>query len=267
MRSFWSDPYLWVHLAGLAAVPICLAVCLVGFAIGDPGAPAWLELLLVGAIGSAPILWMQWQRPFYIFSLLAIALKPEYLTDDQCRLLRRFQAPRQRLLAVGVALVLLVVLRRMYDQSAIVALTLPFADRWRGLGLLIAAIGYLACNLFVQVPVSVASVMLTSEPAFAATPPFPRGQVRQSFSLLGLPVSRILLPLEQKAQATLVPAPFSPIESPGSIYLMTEETEEDDLDRDPEAVERDLNSAPNLEQSEILPEALDEGTESTDSEC
>ena len=77
MRSFWSDPYLWVHLAGLAAVPIFLEICLIGFAVGDPLLPGWLELLLVAAIGSAPILWMQWQRPFYIFSLVGVALQPE----------------------------------------------------------------------------------------------------------------------------------------------------------------------------------------------
>jgi hypothetical protein len=33
-----------------------------------------LEVLLVAGLGIAPVLWMQWQRPFYIFSIVAIAL-------------------------------------------------------------------------------------------------------------------------------------------------------------------------------------------------
>ena len=102
MRSFWSDPYLWIHLAGVAALPIFLEVCFLGLAVGDPVLPLGLELLLVAAVGIAPVVWMQWQRPFYIFSLMAIALKPEQLTVDRRKLLRLFKAPANRGLTVGV---------------------------------------------------------------------------------------------------------------------------------------------------------------------
>lgn len=211
MRSFRSDPYLWIHLAGLAALPIFLELCLVGLSVGDPMLPVWLELSLVATIGIAPILWMQWQRPFYIFSTVVIALKPEQLTEDQRRLLTLFKSQRNRLLAVGVSLVLLVLLRQIYDSAAIAAgvVPLPITGRW--FGLLLAAVGFLASNLFLQVPVSVASVMLRSDSTFAAALPHPLEQIRQSFTSLGLQVNRILPPILPEAPPSLVVSvPTSP---------------------------------------------------------
>ena len=192
MRSFWSDPYLWIHLAGLAALPIWLELCFLGLAVGDPIFPVWLDLAFVAIVGIAPILWMQWQRPFYIFSLLAIALKPEKLTLAQRQLLTRFKSTQNRLLAIAVAILLAIVLRQGYVFAPIAAAVVPFSIESRGLGLLIAAIAFLGCNLFLQVPISVASVMLTSDSAFASTKPYPLEQISQHFTSLGLPVSQLL---------------------------------------------------------------------------
>lgn len=204
MRSFWTDPYLWIHLAGLAALPLFLEVCVVGFAIGDPVLPVWLELLLVAAVGTAPILWMQWQKPFYIFSTLVVALKPEQLTDDQRRLLTLFKSQRNRILAAIVAFSLILLLRQLYSASAIAATVVPFAVGWRLVGLIVAAIGFLGSNLFAQVPVSVAGVMLAEEAQFAATPPHPTETIRQSFTLLGLQVNQILPPVLPEPNPDLV---------------------------------------------------------------
>jgi hypothetical protein len=200
MRSFWSDPYLWVHLAGLAALPLFLELCLIGFSVGDPFLPVWVELLLVAAVGIAPIFWMQWQRPFYIFSLVAVALKPAQLTEDQRRLLTLFKSQRQRILAVLVPVALLFVLVKIYGASAIATSVVPFPTQWRGAGLLLAAIAFLGSNLFAQVPVSVLSVMVNSESTFATTNPYPLEQIRQSFTLLGLQVNQILPPVIPDAQ-------------------------------------------------------------------
>ncbi|MEX0269862.1 low-complexity tail membrane protein [Leptolyngbyaceae cyanobacterium UHCC 1019] len=209
MRSFWSDPYLWIHLAGLAALPIWLELCFLGLAVGDPIFPVWLELAFVAISGIAPILWMQWQRPFYIFSLLAIALKPEKLTLSQRQLLTRFKSPQNRLLAVAVAVSFAIVLRQLYIFAPIGAAAVPFSLESRGLGLLVAAIAFLGCNLFLQVPISVASVMLTSDAAFASTEPYPLEQISQHFTSLGLPVSQLLPEfLENRAIASpVIPSP------------------------------------------------------------
>lgn len=205
MRSFWSDPYLWIHLAGLSAVPLFVEGCLVGFTLGDPFLPVWLELLLVATVGIAPILWMQWQRPFYIFSLVAVCLKPAALTDDQRKLLTLFKLPRNRVLAVFMSIALAVVLWNVYALAPLAASSVAFLPGSRLLGLSLAAAAFLACNLFVQVPLSVASVMLTDELTFAQTVPYSREQVQQGFSLLGLPLNQILPPVVTVPKQTIAP--------------------------------------------------------------
>ncbi|PSB33645.1 low-complexity tail membrane protein [Stenomitos frigidus] len=209
MRSFWSDPYLWIHLAGLSAFPLFLEGCLIGFAMGEPFLPVWLELLLVAIVGITPILWMQWQRPFYIFSIVAVSVKPEALTEDQRRFLTLFKLPRNRVLAALVPVALVVVLRKAYEIAPIASASVSFLPAWHGLGLLLVAIAFLACNLFVQVPVSVASVMLSSESAFTATRPYPLEQVRRSFTIFGLQLKQILPPVLLETQTALATVPQS----------------------------------------------------------
>ena len=36
MRSFRSEPFLWIHLAGIAVAPLGLLVVWLALAIGDP---------------------------------------------------------------------------------------------------------------------------------------------------------------------------------------------------------------------------------------
>ncbi|MGQ9870047.1 low-complexity tail membrane protein [Leptodesmis sp.] len=195
MRSFWSDPYLWIHLAGLASLPLWLELCWLGLAAGDPVLPFWLELSLVAAIGIVPIFWMQWQRPFYIFSLIGVALKPAQLTEDQRRLLTLFKSQRNRWLAIAPAIITFFALRQLYYLAPIATPVTPFAAEARWLGLLVAAIAFLGVNLFLQVPVSVFSVMLTGESTFAATAPYPLEPIRSDFTVLGIPVNQILPPV------------------------------------------------------------------------
>ena len=197
MRSFWSDPYLWVHVAGVAAVPIFLELCWIGLAVGDPLLPVGLEFLLVAIAGIAPILWMQWQRPFCIYSLVALALKPDQLTTEQRRTLRLFKTQIGKVLAVLVAIGLLLVLWKIYHLAPLVADAVPFAAKSRLIGLLLAAIAFLGSNLFLQVPVSVVQVLLTSERQFAAADPYPIEQISQEFTLLGWPVAKILPPIQR----------------------------------------------------------------------
>ncbi|HLO50433.1 MAG TPA: low-complexity tail membrane protein [Kamptonema sp.] len=192
MRSFWSDPYLWIHLAGVAALPFFLGACLLGLAVGSPVLPVWLELFLVGAIGIVPVLWMQWFRPFYIFSILVVAVKPEKLTVVQQRILTRFKTELNRGLAIGVAILLFVVLRQLYQIAPLAAEVAFFPPQWRLGGLLLAALAFLGGNLFLQVPVSAIAVLLTSEAAFVAAEPELTPKIRQDFTILGWQIDRIL---------------------------------------------------------------------------
>ncbi|MFQ3629034.1 MAG: low-complexity tail membrane protein, partial [Cyanobacteriota bacterium] len=192
MRSFWSDPYLWVHLAGLAAVPLLAEVCLVGLAVGDPWLPVWLEVLLVGAAGIAPVLWMQWQRPFCIFSLTPLALRPDVLSDDRRRMLHLFTGTEVRALAGSAAIALFILLWQLFRFAPVATEAAATLPQNRALGLLIAAVAFLLCNLFVQVPLSVIRVLLSSDGAIAQFAPYTPAEVAKSFTIPGFRVKQIL---------------------------------------------------------------------------
>ncbi len=213
MRAFWSDPYLWVHAAGVAAVPLCLVVCLLGLAVGDPLLPVWFELGLVAIVGIAPIVWMQWQKPFYIFSLVAVALKSKQLTDDQRRILTLSKTRRSLVWSGLGALAMLVLLRQIYLIAPIAADITPFSGR--GLGLGVAAIAFLAGNLFLQIPLSVGRVLLASDQDFTATEPFAVEQISQAFSVLGFQVNQVLPPMlhDEALGVTTSPIVAEPLES------------------------------------------------------
>lgn len=200
MRSFWSDPYLWVHLAGAAAVPLFLEFCLLGLGVGSPLRPVGLEFALVGTIGVAPVLWMQWQKPFSIFSLVVLALKPDQLTIDQRRILKLFKAPLERVVAVLTAITLLAVLWQLYQIAPIASEVTPFGRFGRLGGVLVAAIAFLGCNLFLQIPVSVLRVLFTSEKQFFATEPYSVEKIAQDFTLSGLQIQQILPTIQAQTE-------------------------------------------------------------------
>ncbi|MBD2070000.1 low-complexity tail membrane protein [Leptolyngbya sp. FACHB-671] len=211
MRSFWSDPYLWIHLAGIAALPIFLEICLLGLAAGDPLLPAVLELGFVAVVGIAPIFWMQWQRPFYIFSLLAIAIQPAQLSDEERRMLRFFKSQEVRVLTVIAPILLTIILWQLYKLAPLAAEVTPFSGRL--VGLLVAAIAFLGCNLFLQVPLSVVRVLLAGETKFAAAEPYPLERVGQDFTVLGLRVKQILPAIAPPPQPVAVAKPEAAAET------------------------------------------------------
>ncbi len=192
MRSFWTEPFLWIHLAGLAALPITLELLWLGLAVGDPILPVWLEFLFVAVVGIAPVLWMQLTRPFDIFSILVLALKVEQLTQEQRRLLSLFKTKTNQVVALAGALIMGWVLWQVYRISPVAAGVVPLAPSWHIAGLLWAALAFLASNLFLQVPLSVLPVLLTSESQFAATAPYPVERIPQDFTIPGVRVNKIL---------------------------------------------------------------------------
>lgn len=192
MRSFLFEPFLWIHVAGLATLPIFLELCLLGLAVGDPILPVWLELSLVSAIGVLPVLWMQLSRPFLIFAVLGVAQKPEQLNTQQRQILRLIHTPLNQVLSVLVAIFLVGVLWQLYRIAPIATAVAPFDSSWRLLGLLLASLAFLAGNLFLQIPVSVARVFVTSETEFAVTEPYAKERIPQDFTILGFQVRQIL---------------------------------------------------------------------------
>ncbi|MGA9382173.1 MAG: low-complexity tail membrane protein [Phormidium sp.] len=192
MRSFWSEPFLWIHLAGITALPICLGLLLLSLAVGNPLLPVWLEFSLIAVIGIAPILWMQLVKPFNIFCVLIVALKPEVLTVEQRKILSLFKRPLEKVGAILAPLFLLWVLWQIYSLSPMAEGMTPLPPSWRIVGLLVAGVAFLLSNLFFQIPLSVLGVLLTKESAFANTEPYPVEKIRADFMIAGYQVDKIL---------------------------------------------------------------------------
>jgi hypothetical protein len=198
MSSFRSEPILWVHVAGLATLPISLVFCLIFLAVGDRLLPVWVELLIVSAIGVLPLLWMQLRRPFYIFAILGIALKPELLTDRQRKILCLINTKSNRSLAFIAAILSIAVLWQVYQISPNVVNFAQFLPQWRNLGLFLAGLAFLATNLFLQIPLSVVRVLVTNETDFAAVQPLSLEKIKEDFTILGVRVNQILPQLNVK---------------------------------------------------------------------
>lgn len=190
--SFWSEPFLWIHLAGIAAFPIWLGLLLLSLAIADPLLPVWAEFSLIAVIGIAPILWMQLVKPFNIFCVLILALKPEVLTVEQRKILSLFKRPLEKLGAIAAPLFLLWVLWQIYNLAPLAPELPPLAPSWRIVSLLVAGVAFLLSNLFFQIPLSVLGVLLTKESAFATIEPYPVEKIQDDFTIAGFQVDKIL---------------------------------------------------------------------------
>jgi hypothetical protein len=189
MASFRSEPFLWIHLAGLATVPLFLLVVWLGLGMGVPFPFFGLELLFIAAVGIAPVFWMQWYRPFDIFSVLILSIKPERLSEQQQRILGLLQTNKQRLLTAIAAVFMFTVLWGLYQLAPIASVS--FLPQSRSFGLLLAALAFLASNLFLQVPVSVIAVLFTSQQQFEQIEPLAPEIIFEKFTIPGLQVEKI----------------------------------------------------------------------------
>ncbi|WOD37634.1 low-complexity tail membrane protein [Nodosilinea sp. E11] len=191
MKPWRCDPYLWVHLAGLATVPLWIDLCLMGLAVGNPTLPG-LELGFMVLLGVLPVLSMQLRRPFYIFSLPGLALRPSVLQADQRRLLSQFRQWRVRWGALVVPIPLVWVLVKLYPLAFLARDLTPFGDWGRVGGVAIAALSFFMANLFLQVPVAVLQVLATPDRNLQKVLPYPTDKIAADFSWLGLSVGQIL---------------------------------------------------------------------------
>ena len=229
MRSFWSDPFLWIHLSGVATVPIFLGLCLLGLAVGSPMLPVWLEVFLVAVAGIAPVLWMQWFRPFYIFSILVVALKPQNLTSVQQQIMSRFKTKLNQGIALFIPVLLAVILWQLYRFAPLAAGVAPFPPSWRWAGLLLATSAFLASNLFLQVSASVVAVLLTPESEFAATKPYALDKIRHDFTIAPWLVDRLLPAFAAEKTTAAEPAsvesinPAFPMENSSATSIVSPE--------------------------------------------
>ncbi|MBZ8179272.1 low-complexity tail membrane protein [Oscillatoria salina] len=196
MESFKSEPFLWIHLAGLAVLPLALELVWLSLAVGDPVLPFWLELFFLAAIAIVPILVMQWYRPFDIFSILVVSLQPQQLTEKQRKILSLFKTPKHRVFTVVGAILMLLLLWQIYRYAPAAATVALFPPQWRIAALLVAALAFLVSNLFLQVPISVLTVLLTTQAEYEAIEAIAESQIPQQFTVPGFRVRKILPTLQ-----------------------------------------------------------------------
>ncbi|MFG3819334.1 low-complexity tail membrane protein [Limnothrix redekei] len=194
MQGPKRDPYLWVHLAGLAALPLCAELCLLGLAAGDPLLPGGWDWLLVGLLGTAPIVAMQWLRPFYPFSVLLVSLRADRLNETQQRILQRWAGWETKAIALVASLLVLWALQRLDQLSPLAAEIAPLDQR--AIGLLVVWLGALLGSLLLTVALVSLWVLLTPQTAFSAIEPFPVGNVPSSFLRLSVRLTKVLPDLE-----------------------------------------------------------------------
>ena len=191
LKSLRSEPFLWIHLTGIVMFPICLEISMMALSIGD-SYPVALELFLLIAIGILPILLMQWLRPFYIFSILFLSVKPETLSDDQRVILSLFKTFKQKLLSAIASVIIFFSLWLLYRLSPLATGVVDFLPQWHILGLSIAILAFLASNLFLQVPLSVLLVLITKQSKLDRVEPYPTEKINRSFAIPGIKVNQIL---------------------------------------------------------------------------
>jgi hypothetical protein len=193
MATFRSEPFLWIHLAGIVVVPLALLGMACGLAVGTPLTPYGLEIVFLVAIAWLPIMVMQWFRPFEIFSLLIIAIHPGSLTESQRRVLALFKQSKQRWLTLLGGLLSLGLLWGVYLYAPITYGLVVNLPQIRFLGLLMAAIAYLIANLFLQVPVSVLGVLFTPQTKYELSAPLDPDTIPKAFTVPGIKLRQIPL--------------------------------------------------------------------------
>ncbi len=190
MKTFRDETFLWIHLAGIALFPALVGVTFLSLAVGN-NFPYLFELPLLMGISILPILLMQLSRPFDIFSILLVSLKPESLSEEQRKILTLFQTPQHKLVSLITAIIMLVLLWLLYRLAPLATGVVWFLPQWRVLGLAIAGIAFLGSNLFFQIPLSVLRVLITKEAKFSQTKPYSVEKIKEGFTVPGIKVGKI----------------------------------------------------------------------------
>lgn len=262
------DPYLWLHLSGLATVPIWLDGCLAGLSVGDPIAPSTVEIALLAIVGIVPVLVMQWRRPFYLFSLLVVTLQPKALMVPQRQLLQLQRHWLSRGLSLAIAALLGWLLVVIYQLAPIASEVTPFTSWGHAGGWCVAAGCFWGANLFLQVSLSALRLLLARPRAVAGLEPYPLETVLKDFTVVGLRLGRILPP-------DLMPMPAVAAAPMGDVAPLTQSAPPpsataappDELTPQPSVL--DLGAEKDLEADKMdgltpEPSATDLGTDRTD---
>ena len=199
VKRLRSEPFLWIHLSGIVLFPVCLGLSAIGLGIGD-GYPL-LELTLLMLTCVIPVLLMQLIKPFDIFSVLFLSLKPESLSEEQRAILSLFKTFPQQLLSAIAAAIMVIVLWLIYRLSPLTVGLIGFLPQTRIIGLAIAGIAFFASNLFLQIPLSVLLVLNTKQTKLNQLESYSVDKIKPDFTVPGIKVSKILWLIESETSS------------------------------------------------------------------
>jgi hypothetical protein len=180
-----SEPFLWFHVALLAAVPLTLILGMLGLGVGDPVLPEWFEITVLGLPAIALPIGLQWWKPLSPFSLWLFA-KPLELTDDnERRILAVVKDFKTVLVAIALGVVIDAIFYKMYSAAPIVANALPLPDGLRILGMIWWLGFFLISNFLIQAGAVAIRVLLLSESDLNQLTPLPLENINSTFTSLG----------------------------------------------------------------------------------
>lgn len=186
------DPYLWLHMTGLALLPLTLALLAIALSIGIPFPLSVAELVLIVLVGGVPVWALQILRPWNPFSFLIFQIPPERLDDRQRQILRLIQGTRQPLFNGLGAVVMVLLLWQIAHYSPLATGVAAGIPQWHILGLIGAAIAFFFSNLFLQIPLTLLPTLFLSEKTVSEIDPHPNVSIRRDFACWGLPLGQLL---------------------------------------------------------------------------
>jgi hypothetical protein len=185
------DPYLWLHVTGLALLPLSLALVAIALAWGTPLPFAVGELVLVVLLGGVPVWALQILRPWNPFSFLFFQIPPERMDERQKQILRLIQGTRKPLLNILGAVVMVVLLWQIAHYAPLASSVSAGFWQWRVIGLVLAIAGFLLSNILLQIPLTLLPTLLLSEKTVSEIEPHPNVSIRRDFACWGIPMGQL----------------------------------------------------------------------------
>ncbi|AFY74066.1 hypothetical protein Syn7502_02042 [Synechococcus sp. PCC 7502] len=204
-----AEPFLWFHIALLAAVPLTLVIGMLGLGVGDPVLPEWLEITVLGLPPIALPVILQWWKPLSPFSVWLFA-KPLELTDDnERRILTVVKEFKTVLVAIALGVLIDAIFCKIYAGAPLVENVLPLPDGLRIIGIIWWLAFFLVSNLLLQAGAVAIRVLLRSEADLNQLNPLPIENINSAFTSLGKRSPRLLYLISDShiQEAILEPKP------------------------------------------------------------
>jgi len=258
------DPFIWIHVALLAAVPLTLVLSMIGLAVGDPVFPGWLETLLLGLPPIGLTVWLQWQKPLSLFSLWFVHKSIESLNEDQRRILTMLKSYVTGWVAVVAGVFIYVIFRQMFITAPLAAGIIPFPSVLRLVGVLWAVVFLLISSILWQTGVAAVRILLVSETEFANTVPYEVDRIKSGFTILGNRSNKLLEFTAPKTAAKTSPKTSSKATPSTPVSPQTSSLDPDSIDSIPKPISEIAPNPPLEKSEEPSSELLEEFQEQLD---